>query len=234
MSLLKVEAIDVKYGKVQVLWGVSFTVNRGECVAIIGPNGAGKTTTLKTVVGLLTPISGKIEFNNERIDGLPAHEIVKRGVTLVPEGGRVFPRMSVIENLELGALTEEAKSKKDDTLEFVFQLFPILKERKNQLAGTLSGGEQRMLSIGRGLMSLPKLIMLDELSLGLAPTLVQELYGALNQIKEEGVTVLLVEQYVKRALEFAERGYLMETGKIVLSGKASALLKDEYIVKTYL
>ncbi|MFQ6080293.1 MAG: ABC transporter ATP-binding protein [Candidatus Bathyarchaeia archaeon] len=234
MLLLKVKDLNVAYGAVRIVWDASLEIAEGEKVALIGPNGAGKTTLLKAIVGLLRPISGEVEFANKRIDKLPAHIVAKEGISLIPEGGRVFPRMDVLENLKLGAFTPEAKAKEKDTLKQVFRLFPVLEERKNQIAGTLSGGEQRMLSIARGLMSLPSLMMLDELSLGLMPTLVTSLFDVLEELHDRGITILLVEQYVKRALEFADRGYLLEQGRVVLEGKGRELLKSEHVREAYL
>ncbi|MEM2602531.1 MAG: ABC transporter ATP-binding protein, partial [Candidatus Bathyarchaeia archaeon] len=202
-------------------------------VAIVGPNGAGKSTTLKSIVGLIPPKSGRVELLGEDITGKHAHDIVRKGITLVPEGRRLFPKMTVIENLELGAFTPEAKAKKGDTLEWIFQIFPVLKERRNQTAETLSGGEGQMLAIARGLMSRPKLLMLDEPSLGLAPKLVAQLFASFERLHEEGVTILLVEQFVAKALSFAERGYLLERGRIVKEGAGEELLKDEYIRRVY-
>jgi len=232
--LLEVKDLVVAYDKVRVIWGISLEIDEKEKVAIIGPNGAGKTTLLKTICGLKRPVHGSIIFRGERIDGLPAHTVVKKGLVLVPEGGRIFPRMSVLENLKLGACTSEARAEEENTLKLVYKFFPILKERENQMAGTLSGGEQRMLSIARGLMSLPKLIIIDELSLGLMPTLVSKLFGLLEELPNQGITVLVVEQYVKKALEFADRGYLIERGKIVLEGSGKELLQNELVKKTYL
>lgn len=230
--MLKVNKINVSYGKLQALWDVSFEVGKGDVVAIVGSNGAGKTTTLRTIAGLLKPWSGSIVFMDERIDKMPPNEIVGKGISFVMEGRKLFPKMTVLENLEMGAYTNW--SKRFDTLEWVFQLFPILKERKNQLAGTMSGGEQQMLAIARALMSRPKLLMLDEPSLGLAPKIVLQVFNLVRKINEEGVSVLLVEQNVKHALELASKGYVLENGRIVLEGRGIELLKDEHVKKAYL
>jgi len=230
--MLKINKINVSYGKLQVLWDVSFEVNKGDITAIIGPNGAGKTTILKTIAGLLKPLSGSITFMNEKIDGISPNKIVKRGISLVMEGRKLFPKMTVLENLEMGAYTKW--DERFDMLEKIFQIFPILKERKNQLAGTLSGGEQQMLAIARALMSRPKLLMLDEPSLGLAPKLVLQIFDLVKEINDNGVTILLVEQNVKHALELASRAYVLENGRIVLEGKGNELLENEHVKKAYL
>jgi len=232
--VLRVNNIDVYYGEVQALWGVSLEVQEGEIVTLIGSNGAGKTTTLRTIAGLLHPASGTIEFEGEVISGLPPYEVVKRKISLVPEGRRLFPLMTTLENLELGSLTPDAKAKRKDSLDYVFEIFPLLKERRNQLAGTLSGGEQQMLAIARGLMSRPKLLMLDEPSLGLAPILVEEMFDIVKRINQEGVTILLVEQNIDHALKIADRGYVLETGKITMYGNATELLEDERLKEAYL
>jgi len=232
--MLEVDNINVFYGDLQALWNLSFRVEKGEVAVIAGPNGAGKTTTLKTISGLLHPKSGSISFLGQRIDRVPPHRIVEMGISHVPEGRRLFPNMTVMENLKVGAYTPKAWEKRDDTLEWVFQLFPKLKERKDQLAGTLSGGEQQMLAIGRGLMSRPKLLMLDEPSQGLAPKLVLLTFNMIRNINEEGVTILLVEQNVRRALELADRGYIIETGRVSLEGEGEKLLKSKYVKKAYL
>lgn len=231
--MLSVKGLNVAYGEIQVVWDLDLEVGRGEKVAIVGPNGAGKTTTLKAIIGLLPPKSGRVELSGEDITGKHAHDIVRKGVTLVPEGRRLFPKMTVMENLMLGAFTPEAKAKIGDTLDWVFQLFPVLKERRSQTAETLSGGEGQMLAIARGLMSRPKLLMLDEPSLGLAPKLVSQIFTAFERLHEEGMTILLVEQFVAKALSFAERGYLLERGRIVKGGSGEELLRDEYIRRAY-
>lgn len=231
--MLSVRGLNVAYGEIQVVWDLDLDVKEGEKVAIVGPNGAGKTTTLKSIIGLIPPKSGRIELSGEEINGRHTHDIVKRGITLVPEARRLFPKMTVMENLELGAFTPEAKAKKGDTLEWVFQIFPVLKERRDQTAETLSGGESQMLTIARGLMSRPKLLMLDEPSLGLAPKLVSQIFASFERLHEEGMTILLVEQFVAKALSFAERGYLLERGRIVKEGAGEELLRDEYIRRAY-
>jgi branched-chain amino acid transport system ATP-binding protein len=232
--LLEVDGVSASYGNVQILWNVSLNVKEGEIVTILGPNGAGKTTLVKTILGLLRPNSGSIKFFDRRIDKLPTYEIVDIGIVLVPEGREIFPKMTVYENLLLGAYGKEAEKNKDQSLETIFQIFPVLKERRKQLAQTLSGGEQQMLAIARGLMSKPKLLIMDEPSLGLAPMLVQKIFNSMREINERGVTILLVEQNVHRALEIADRGYLLESGKMVLSGDWNELLANEHVKKAYL
>ena len=232
--MLNVRDLNVAYGAVRVLWNVSFDVKGREITTIVGANNAGKTTTLKTIAGLLKPNKGEIEFDGMKIHGKPAHQIVELGISYVPEGRRLFPSLTVAENLELGAYTKKARDKLSDTMEWVFQLFPRLKERAHQLAGTLSGGEQQMLAIGRALMSRPKLLMLDEPSLGLAPIVVKTLFETIENLHREGVTILLVEQNVYHSLKISHRAYVMERGKIVLSGKGEELLSDERIKKSYL
>lgn len=232
--MLEASKLNTFYGDLQVLWDVSLKVDEGDITALIGGNGAGKTTILKTISGVLRAKEGTITFLGERIDKLPAHRIVGMGLSMVPEGRHLFPLMSVLENLEIGAHIHKAKEKKKDTLEWVYQLFPILKERKKQQARTLSGGEQQMLTIARGLMSRPKLLALDEPSLGLAPKLVLMIFETLKRINEEGVTIMLVEQNVRHTLEIANKGYVLETGKVVLQGEAKQLVENDYIKKTYL
>ncbi len=219
---------------VQVLWDVSFKVEEREMVTIIGSNGAGKTTTLLTISGVLKPKSGKIFFKNEEITNLPSHEISKRGISLVPEGRRLFPNLTVTENLLMGAYNQRAREQRFETLKEVFELFPRLEERKKQVARTLSGGEAQMLAIARSLMSKPSLLMLDEPSLGLAPVLVEEVFEAIKNLKERGTTILLVEQNVAKGLEIADRGYILENGKITLEGRGKDLLKSEKVRKAYL
>jgi branched-chain amino acid transport system ATP-binding protein len=231
---LEVNSINVFYGDAQCLWNVTFNVPEKRIVTIIGANGAGKTTTLRAISGLLHPRSGSIRFLGQDIHRLPPHKIVKLGISHVPEGRHLFPYLTTYENLMLGAYTPTAKEKREESLEMVYQLFPILKERKNQLAGTLSGGEQQMLAIGRGLMSRPKLLMLDEPSLGLAPKLVQLIFDRLEAIRKEGITILLVEQNVYQALSLADKAYVLETGHIVLEGKGLELLENENIKKAYM
>ncbi|MBI5017147.1 MAG: ABC transporter ATP-binding protein [Deltaproteobacteria bacterium] len=232
--MLKVSNVDVFYGDVQVLWGVSFEVKEGEVVALIGANGAGKSTTLKTVSGLLRPRKGSVEFDGERIDQIPAYRVIEKGIAHVPEARRLFPQMSVEENLELGALKGEAKARRKETLEKVFTRFPRLKERRRQLAGTMSGGEQQMAAVGRGLMSLPKMLLFDEPSLGLSPLLVEEIFNVVRQVREDGVTVLIVEQNVRQTLAIADRAYVLETGKVIREGRGKDLLEDEEVRKAYL
>lgn len=234
MAMLEVNKINVFYGDAQALWDLSFKVDEGEIVTIVGSNGAGKTTTLKTISGILRPRSGSITFLGKRLDKTPAHKIVEEGIAHIMEGRKLFPYMTVLENLELGAYHPGAWEKREETLEWIYELFPILKERKKQLAGTLSGGEQQMLAVGRGLMSKPKLLMLDEPSLGLAPKLVLLVFDTVKRINEEGVTILLVEQNVHHALMLAKRGYVLETGRITLEGAGEELLENPYIKKAYL
>jgi branched-chain amino acid transport system ATP-binding protein len=231
--LLDVKDIHVFYGNIEAVKGMSFHVDRGEIVCLIGANGAGKTTTLRTVSGLLRPREGAIFYDDQRIDMVPAHEIVALGVAQSPEGRRIFPRMSVRENLEMGAFTRKDAAQRED-LERILELFPILKERARQAAGTLSGGEQQMLAIGRALMTKPKLLLLDEPSMGLAPIVVERIFETIREISQQGVTILLVEQNAAQALSLANRGYVIETGKIVLEDEARALLANERVRKAYL
>jgi branched-chain amino acid transport system ATP-binding protein len=233
-GLIEVDKINVSYGRVQVLWRLSFKVEKRGITALIGPNGAGKTTTVLTIAGLLHPTSGAIRFLGKRIDRWPPYRVVDSGIALIPERRELFPRMTVLENLLLGAYTKRAREKLDDTLEWVYQVFPILKEREKQLAGTLSGGEQQMLAIGRGLMSRPSTLMLDEPSLGLAPMLVLKIFNVIQGLRDEGLTILLVEQNVYHALRMAEKGYILERGKVVLEGGGRELLENEYVKKAYL
>jgi len=232
--MLEVNKINVFYGDLQALWGVSLKVEKGELISIVGSNGAGKTTTLKTISGILRPASGEIKFMGERIDRLPPHKIVEMGIAHVPEGRGIFPFMSVKENLEIGAYTREARRRLKENLEKIYELFPVLRERENQLAGTLSGGEQQMLAIGRGLMLNPKLLLLDEPSLGLAPSIVQKIFKIIEEIRESGTTVMLVEQNVSRALEISDRAYVLENGRIVLEGKSKDLLHNDHVRRAYL
>ncbi len=234
MSLLKVDEINVHYGDIQVLYEVTLEVGQQEIVTIVGANGAGKSTFLKTIAGILRPTSGEIHFVGERIDQLYTHQIVDKGLVRIPEGRKIFPSLSVLENLELGSYLPGPKAKRSESLENVFSLFSVLKERSQQLAGTLSGGEQQMLAIGRGLMSLPRLLMLDEPSLGLAPVLVREIFSTIRDINQHGTTILLVEQNVFNALDMAHEGYVLENGRIVLKGKSQDLLGNEHIKEAYL
>ena len=232
--LLKVDNIEVYYGMIKALKGVSFEVNKGEIVALIGANGAGKTTILHTVTGLLKPKTGKILYNGNDITKTPAHKIVTMGMAHVPEGRRIFSQLSVLDNIKLGAFTRKDKEEIEETLNYVYERFPRLKERKNQIAGTLSGGEQQMLAMGRALMSKPEFVLMDEPSMGLSPLLVSEIFEIIKAINENGTTVLLVEQNAKKALSIADRAYVLETGNIVLSGDAKDLMNDESVKKAYL
>jgi len=232
MALLEVDSIDVSYGNVQVLWDVSLSVERGETVALLGANGAGKTTTLKTICGDLQPTAGEVRFKGANIGRMPHEEVVEMGVAHVPEGREIFTDSSVRENLELGAYID--RSGMDERLETVYDIFPRLEERANQRAGTLSGGEQQMLAIGRGLMSDPELLLLDEASLGLAPVLVDDVFEAIEEINETGTTVLLVEQDIYNALRVADRGYVIKTGQMTLSGTSAELAEDERVEESYL
>jgi branched-chain amino acid transport system ATP-binding protein len=232
--MLDVKNIDVYYDDAQALWDVSFSVNQGEIVTLVGSNGAGKSTTLKAISGLVPPSSGEIRLEGNRIDRAPAHSIVEMGIAQIPEGRRLWPGLSVQENLELGAYIPAARAVRGETMEWVFQLFPLLRKRRSQLAGTLSGGEQQMLAIGRGLLSRPKLLILDEPSLGLAPLLVDEVFETIQKINGEGMTILLVEQNVNHALAISNRGYVLETGRIVISGSGKELLDDEHVKTAYL
>jgi branched-chain amino acid transport system ATP-binding protein len=232
--MLEIERINVSYGDLQALWGISFEVKEKEIVTLIGPNGAGKTTTLKTITGLLKPFAGKIRFEGQAMEKVPIHKRVEIGISLVPEGRGLFPGMSTLENLELGAYTTKGRSCKDETLGQVYGLFPILKKRKKQAAGTLSGGEQQMLAIGRGLMSKPKLLLFDEPSWGLSPLLSKVIYEVIGQINHSGVTILLIEQNVRMALELAGRAYVVENGHVVKQGDSQSMLHDRHIKEAYL
>jgi branched-chain amino acid transport system ATP-binding protein len=232
--VLKVEHIDVFYGDLQVLWDVSFEVHAGEIVVLLGANGAGKSTTLKTISSLLRPQKGSISFEGSRLDEVPAHQIIEFGIAHVPEGRRLFPEMTVEENLITGSLKGESKVKRNDTMESVYDLFPRLRERRKQNAGTLSGGEQQMLAVGRGLMSLPKLLMFDEPSLGLAPILVSEIFHMVENVRKQGVTVMLVEQNVKNTLAMCDRAYILENGRITMTGTSKELLNNDHIKQAYL
>jgi branched-chain amino acid transport system ATP-binding protein len=232
--MLAIENINAYYGDLQALWGISMQVNEGELVALVGPNGAGKTTTLRVISGLLKPASGRVHFDDRNLDKEAAHKIVELGISQVLEGGKIFTGMSVLENLELGAFVGRARKVKDASLKWVYQIFPRLEERKNQRAGTLSGGERQMLAIGRALMSKPRLLLLDEPSFGLAPILVQNMFEMIKEINKQGVTVLLVEQNVRAALELTHRAYVMENGRIVGQGTGNDLLSFESVRSAYL
>ena len=233
MEILKVENMNVYYGAIHAIKGISFHVDQGEVVTLIGANGAGKSTTLQTVSGLLRSRTGSIQFCGENISNVPSHKIVEKGLAQVPEGRRIFLQMSVEENLEMGAYTQSAAGV-DADLEKVYAQFPRLKERRRQIAGTLSGGEQQMLAIGRALMSHPRLLMLDEPSMGLAPILVEQIFDSIRQLHKEGTTILLVEQNAQMALSVADRAYVMETGKITLSGTGAELAASDEVKKAYL
>jgi len=232
--LLKVENLETHYGKVAALKGISFEVRQGRIVTLLGSNGAGKSTTLRTVSGLLSPSAGKVTFLGEDITGKPAHEIVKRGLVHLPEGRHIFKDLTVQENLELGAYTLKDKHERRKRVQNVFGRFPILEKRKNQLGGTLSGGEQQMLAVGRGLMAAPKLLLLDEPSMGIAPLIVRDITDIIRGLNDEGTTILLVEQNAKMALGLADYGYVLDTGSIVLEGRGADLRGDEKVVKAYL
>ena len=234
MALLEVKDLEVHYGMIKAIKGISFEVNQGEVIALIGANGAGKTTTLHTVTGLIQPSHGQILFDGKDITKIPAHRIVGMGMAHVPEGRRIFQQLTVLENLKLGAYTRKDKALISATLKMVYDRFPRLEERKNQVAGTLSGGEQQMLAMGRALMSNPRIILMDEPSMGLSPLLVSEIFDIIKVISEGGTTVLLVEQNAQKALSIADRAYVLETGNISLSGKASDLINDESVRKAYL
>ena len=234
MAMLTVENLNVYYGMIHALKNVSFHVEEGEIVALIGANGAGKTTTLQTVSGMLQAKSGSVHFENQDITKMPSHRIVQLGISHVPEGRRMFANLTVYENLRMGAYTRKDKKEIEESLARVYERFPRLKERTRQLAGTLSGGEQQMLAMGRALMSNPRLLLLDEPSMGLSPLLVSEIFDIIESISKQGVTILLVEQNAKKALSIADRGYVLETGSIVMEDSAQALLNNEDIKKAYL
>ncbi len=234
MSMLEVKELQVYYGVINALKGISFHVDQGEIVALIGANGAGKTTTLHTVTGLISPESGSVSFEGTELSRIPAHKIVGMGMAHVPEGRRVFAQLSVLENLRLGAFTRRDPKELSDTLEMIYDRSPRLKERQSQLAGTLSGGEQQMLAFARALMSHPRLIVMDEPSMGLSPLLVSEIFNIIKTVNESGTTILLVEQNAKKALSISNRAYVLETGSIVLEGNAAELLDNEQIKKAYL
>jgi len=232
--MLEVKNLNVSYGITPILRDVSINIRQGEIVALLGSNGAGKTTLVNTVMGMLKPVSGEIVFQGEHIENMPPHEIVKRGVAQVPEGRKIFPYISVRDNLFLGAFSGEAWSKRNDSVEWVYSLFPLLKERRNMQARTLSGGEQQMLVIGRGLMSHPRLIMVDEPSLGLAPKLLSEVYDILEKFREEKITTLISEQNARQALTISDRGYVLENGRVVLADSSDKLLGSELVKEAYL
>ena len=234
MAMLEVKDLNVYYGMIQALKGISFEVNEGEVIALIGANGAGKTTTLHALTGLIPAKSGSITFDGQDLRKIPGHKIVSMGMAHVPEGRRVFAQLTVYENLKMGAYTRKDKEEFKQTLEMVYKRFPRLEERKNQLAGTLSGGEQQMLAMGRAWMSHPKIILMDEPSMGLSPIFVNEIFNIIKDVSADGVTVLLVEQNAKKALSIADRAYVLETGKILLSGDANQLMNDESVKKAYL
>ena len=234
MAMLEVKDLEVNYGVIKAIKGVSFEVNEGEVISLIGANGAGKTTILHAVSGLLNKTAGTVMFEGKDITKIPAHKIVYMGMSHVPEGRRVFAQLTVLENLKLGAYSRKDKNELNETLEKVYKSFPRLEERKNQLAGTLSGGEQQMLAMGRALMSHPRLILMDEPSMGLSPIFVEEIFNIIKEISASGTTVLLVEQNAKKALSIADRAYVLETGNITLSGDAKTLMNDESVKKAYL
>ena len=232
--MLRMDRINAFYGKVRVLWDLILKIDEKEIVALVGGNGAGKTTTLHTIVGLVRPASGSLELYGKRIDGMPPYQVVQLGICYIPEGGKPFPDMTVRENLEMGAYPHTTWKKKEETLDQVYQIFPRLKERARQLARTLSGGERQMLAMARGLMSKPKLSMFDEPSYGLAPLLVKVLFQFIRDFREQGMTILLVEQNVRQALEIADRAYVLENGRIVLEGESKGLLQNVHVKKAYL
>ena len=234
MAQLTVEELSGYYGHSQVLWNLSFKVEEGEAIAIVGSNGAGKSTLLRALSGLLSNRSGRIEFGGQRIDSFSPHRIVEQGLSQIPEGGGIFPFMTVLENLRMGAFLPSNWRKMTENLDLVFQLFPGLKDRKNQMAGTLSGGERQMLGIGKGLMASPRLLMMDEPSWGLAPKLVLRVFDTIREIKQRGVTILLVEQNIHHALSMASRAYVLENGRIVLEGTSEDLMGNEHVQKSYL
>lgn len=234
MAMLEIKDLEVYYGMIQAIKGISFEVNQGEVIALIGANGAGKTTTLQTITGMIPAKKGSIVFNGVDITKVPGHKIVPMGMAHVPEGRRVFSQLSVLDNLKLGAYTRKDPKEIQESLQMVYRHFPRLEERKNQMAGTLSGGEQQMLAMGRALMSKPSIVLMDEPSMGLSPIFVSEIFEIIKEISEEGTTVLLVEQNAKKALSIANRAYVLETGNIVLSGDANVLMNDESIKKAYL
>ena len=234
MAMLEIKDLEVYYGMIQAIKGVSFEVSEGEVIALIGANGAGKTTILHTITGLLEAKKGSVMFDGKDITKIPAHKIVSMGMAHVPEGRRVFANLSVLQNIKMGAYTRKDKAEIEETLKTVYKRFPRLEERQNQLAGTLSGGEQQMLAMGRALMSHPRIILMDEPSMGLSPIFVNEIFDIIKEVSASGTTVLLVEQNAKKALSISDRAYVLETGKIVLEGKAEELLNNDSIKKAYL
>jgi branched-chain amino acid transport system ATP-binding protein len=232
--MLELDSVSAYYGKLRVLWDVSINVDKGEIVALIGANAAGKTTILDIISGLLHPSTGSVKFLDQRIDQLPAHEVVKLGISHVPEGGKSFPEMTIRENLDMGAYHNDAWHVKNETLKQIYEMFPLLEQRSKQLARTLSGGERQMLAIGRGLMSRPKLCILDEPSYGLSPLMVKEIFSAIKTLRDQGLTVLLVEQDVQQSLEIADRGYVLESGHVALEGKSVNLLDNDHVRRAYL
>jgi branched-chain amino acid transport system ATP-binding protein len=232
--MLEVSNIDTFYGKIQALWGVSLKIDEAEIVALVGANGAGKTTLLNAISGLLHPVSGTVEFLDKRIDGLKSHAIVELGISHIPQGRKLFPDMSVRENLEMGAYAKRVWKHRQETLDKVYELFPILKERQGQLARTLSGGEQQMVAMGRGLMSRPRLCIIDEPSSGLAPLLVDEIFRIIQGLRDQGIGIFLIEQNVQQTLEIADRAYVLENGRVTLAGESKKLLQEELIRKAYL
>lgn len=234
MAMLEIKDLEVYYGMIQAIKGISFEVNEGEVIALIGANGAGKTTILHTITGLLSPKKGRVFFEGKEITKVPGHKIVSMGMAHVPEGRRIFAQLSVLQNLKMGAYTRKDKEEIAENLQMVYSRFPRLEERQNQMAGTLSGGEQQMLAMGRALMSHPKIILMDEPSMGLSPIFVNEIFDIIKEVSKSGTTVLLVEQNARKALSIADRGYVLETGNIVLSGKAETLLNDDSVKKAYL
>ena len=232
--MLAVSDLNTFYGKIHALWDITLNIDDAEIVALVGANGAGKTTLLNTITGVLRPASGSVEFLGRRIDGLRSHLIVERGISHIPEGRKLFPGMSVLENLEMGAYPKRVWNRKQETLEEVYRLFPFIKARKEQLASTLSGGEQQMVAMGRGLMSRPKLCVIDEPSSGLAPIVVDEIFRIIQGLRGQGIAIFLIEQNVQQTLEIADRAYVLENGRVVLSGRSEELLQEERIKKAYL
>ena len=234
MAILEIRDLNVGYGNLQVLWDVNLKIEEGKLVALIGANGAGKSTLLNTITGLLKPISGEITFRDDRIDNLPSDKIIEKGISYLPEGGKLFPDMTIKENLEIGSYHRKFWSSRKAALDRIYELFPILKERKKQLAKTMSGGERQMLAMGRALMSNPSLCLFDELSYGLSPKIVQAVFKIVRQLHDEGISVFLVEQNVKQTLAIADYAYVIENGRIVKEGEGLALLEDDYVRQAYL